>query len=838
MKILLVGYFDRGNFGDDLFKYIWSIFFQHTKHEIVYSSIDDIKLLDDISIFDKIILGGGDVINEYFIDILYTYIGSKGIKITAVSVGIPFNDILLDDRLLMFDAIVCRTKIDTMNLKQRFGDVIDISYFPDISVLLSLPDEEEEDTTTNNVGVCLSRTIIKTMTRREYDDFVEMIARRLDNIVCDKIYMIPFCVFDNDNENDIIIHKDVHRMMKTNRDKTMGFERRFSVSEMNDMFRKLNLTVVMRYHAHMLSFIHNVPMISFGKTRKVDNFLKEGVMRKSMDDLVSILNMHKKKTSSSSPKIFTKNRIMSEIACCTSATTIAEKICFHVTGEYRPEFFYGLYKKLSTSTKYKIQKELNWIVSEHYENTDTIYFTVLSVVEFMIKSRDIMGITESIMRGEINFYHLAKERNVNIDNMKHDIASLACYKLLGETFPKYHFGMSEKIFTVDFDVVKEFKWVLLDYSKHRSVDIESSGSCGGSGLFDMAQVGTTDFKGVHRSGWQYVIDNVFRKYHDKNNALLFDNYVDRTFMWGKTVYKHIEVIPYKRKWCGFVHHTFDETFSDYNLVEMFRTSEFRISLKYCVALFVMSEYLMKKLKLKLSDIGCSHVNVYVLTHPTETDVKKWTEQNFNSNEERRIINIGGWLRNSYSIYRLMMGDNSDIKKTVLKGSNMDNYFPLRDSKMKIVSDNVMTEYDFSFKQMNSMRMGNKFFDFMTKMIANQYESVEVIESVSNDEYDVLLSKNIVFLDLVDASAVNTIIECIVRNTPVLVNKHPAVVELLGDTYPLYYQDLAEASMKIRNKTNIMNAHSYIATQINKKKFTLKYFDETFSNIIHNIISSI
>ena len=57
------------------------------------------------------------------------------------------------------------------------------------------------------------------------------------------------------------------------------------------------------------------------------------------------------------------------------------------------------------------------------------------------------------------------------------------------------------------------------------------------------------------------------------------------------------------------------------------------------------------------------------------------------------------------------------------------------------------------------------------------------------EYDQLLEKNIVFIELIDASANNTILECIVRNTPIIVNKIEPVVEYLGDDYPLYFENL-------------------------------------------------
>ena len=64
------------------------------------------------------------------------------------------------------------------------------------------------------------------------------------------------------------------------------------------------------------------------------------------------------------------------------------------------------------------------------------------------------------------------------------------------------------------------------------------------------------------------------------------------------------------------------------------------------------------------------------------------------------------------------------------------------------------------------------------------KSVEVMEHLSDSAYDELLSDIVVFLNLIDASAVNTVIECIVRNTPLIINRLPAIVEILGEDYPL------------------------------------------------------
>lgn len=86
---------------------------------------------------------------------------------------------------------------------------------------------------------------------------------------------------------------------------------------------------------------------------------------------------------------------------------------------------------------------------------------------------------------------------------------------------------------------------------------------------------------------------------------------------------------------------------------------------------------------------------------------------------------------------------------------------------------------------------------MVQSLKNNHNSVEVLNDIDNEAYDVLLSRNIVFIELVDCTVANTIIECIVRNTPILINRLPAIIELLGEEYPFFYKNINEANQKVK-----------------------------------------
>ena len=100
--------------------------------------------------------------------------------------------------------------------------------------------------------------------------------------------------------------------------------------------------------------------------------------------------------------------------------------------------------------------------------------------------------------------------------------------------------------------------------------------------------------------------------------------------------------------------------------------------------------------------------------------------------------------------------------------------------------------------------------------------MQILEFLENDAYDKLLTENIVFIKLVDASAVNTLLECIVRNTPIVVNPLPAVIEYLGENYPLYYTNIGEAAVLLNDKKKLLAGHKYLR-KLDKEELKLDVF---------------
>lgn len=289
----------------------------------------------------------------------------------------------------------------------------------------------------------------------------------------------------------------------------------------------------------------------------------------------------------------------------------------------------------------------------------------------------------------------------------------------------------------------------------------------------------------HRSGLSYMLD-MLSKYH-REDATVMDTWLERTFAWEKQKNIQLRLIPYREPWVGFFHHppNTPNWFSDNAApCDILNSKEFQDSLPTCKGIYVFSQYHADFLKCFLKS-----VLIEVLPLTTENPQIKFNFDDFINNNNKKIINIGYWLRKLSSIYQL------DVDQGIYQKIRL---LPAMAWVPQHLIDNIL-EIEQCFRK--------------TSLADNMRRSVIDVRHMPDEEYDKLLSKNVVFLDLYDASANNSIVECIIRGTPVLVNRLPAVIEYLGKDYPFYFSNLAEASEKLREVSLVKEAHEYLTKNI-------------------------
>src|SRR5438067_11496590 len=153
----------------------------------------------------------------------------------------------------------------------------------------------------------------------------------------------------------------------------------------------------------------------------------------------------------------------------------------------------------------------------------------------------------------------------------------------------------------------------------------------------------------HRSGWPYAVRNLLPLHSD--SGVLFDGFLEKKFAWGHDLGdRYNQFSPYRVPWVGFLHNPpeIPEWFNlnQHNPRDIFKTEEWEQSIVWCQGLFTLSEHLKAWL--------CERVAVPVcnLMHPTETPRVLFSMDEFLANPDKKIVQVGWWLRRTSSFFKL------------------------------------------------------------------------------------------------------------------------------------------------------------------------------------------
>ncbi len=294
----------------------------------------------------------------------------------------------------------------------------------------------------------------------------------------------------------------------------------------------------------------------------------------------------------------------------------------------------------------------------------------------------------------------------------------------------------------------------------------------------------------HRGGWKWILESLnSNDFFDPSSDFDFYDIVEHKFLWNRN-------FEANKSWGGIIHctHITPPHLNISNISNLFTNQKFIKSLEKCKFLICLSEYLTEYIKTKIPSIP-----IYTIKHPVIFDsIPMFDFELYLNNPNKKIIQIGQQLRKICSIYLLNIPEHKNIWLTGTKNFAKMNHF-------------LSAEMGFlKLKNINMSKVEMKYTDTF-------------------EEYDLLLTKNIVLIDLYDASANNAVLECIARNTPFFVNKLPAVVEYVGDNYPLYFSKLDQIP-EMFTKENLLLAHEYLKL-MDKSEIKINNFIEKLYKII-------
>lgn len=793
-RILFLGFYERGNLGDDSYVSAFPLIFQDC--ECIFQCTDD-TICIPVNI-DVIVVGGGDVINSYFMSRVEELIKDFTGPVYAFSVGIPYVSDGLK-YLHVFDHVFVRNMTDYEIVKKEIG-ADNVSYTPDASMAL-WNNYHYHIHNRKRLGVCLAQPVFKNK------ELLESVAKALEMLPNDiDIHLFSFNTSANPTESDKLLNNNINLMLK----RKCHVEQCDSVERMMKEISKCHVMLCTRFHSVMFSIIQKKRLIPFYVSKKIHNLLK--------DLTKPIPYSYKLPVDEHDMPIEVDPHILYRyITEALNDTSEPPQLKY-------PVDFEEAYKIIVQEKKTKHILVQNTL--DTFENILSNCKRILSRYLDIIDYDDIL---------------LQRKRFPIGSHKPENVARLITYIVTGYVQNDYVWGLTRNLMKNEFCLLEAIDYIWKDMKKKGEIFLDSNKMYYPSikvkrqVFVELDFIFQNNFASYHRSGWAFAIGGLMNiDAHSLSRAsnTIVDLYVDRSFNWGMETMCTLGILPYKKPWIGFIHHTFDVSHSSFNCVGLFKNKIFLSSLKTCKCLIALTEYLAKQLRNALHDIHCA-TPVHVVFHPMEFVEKTFSIERFMKNPKRRVVQIGAWLRNPYSIYELPLYENwmnpLSIRKCALRGKDMDQYFMphtlLEDIEgllLKHYNSSDDDEGGISREVMCRSNYINKFCKGLYDNIVQKNKSVDIIEKLNNDEYDQLLSENIVFLDLVDCSAVNTVLEILVRNTPLIVNRHPAVEEILGESYPGFYENLSEAALLLSDINKIKDMSNYLE-KLDKKRYTLDHF---------------
>jgi hypothetical protein len=271
----------------------------------------------------------------------------------------------------------------------------------------------------------------------------------------------------------------------------------------------------------------------------------------------------------------------------------------------------------------------------------------------------------------------------------------------------------------------------------------------------------------HNDGWRWIVQLLTEHLVDPKGTYCATAVEDEFFVYG----------PIQEPWVGFVHQVPKQHLPFPDLERLVQMPTWQASLPYCHGLWVLSEYVRRALR----NLGVT-VPIDLVRYATPTPATYWAPEAMRAGP-REVYFIGGFLRNYQAFYDLDAGDRAKVL------------------------------------------LAQKGFDPRTRGLADN-GTVEVRDRIDSSTYEHTLARSVVFLNLFDATANTTVVECLVRATPLIINRLTGAEEYLGIDYPLFYETLEEAAALLRSEERLIAGSRHLAALPIQEEITGRAFLES------------
>ena len=243
--------------------------------------------------------------------------------------------------------------------------------------------------------------------------------------------------------------------------------------------------------------------------------------------------------------------------------------------------------------------------------------------------------------------------------------------------------------------------------------------------------------------------------------------VSKFFLWDDR--KHV----IQKDWVGIIHivPNTPDYLENIKIENLLNNDYFKQSLKYCKGIIVLSKYLQYYLEKQISNVKIGFIkHPSVINTEDKFDIDVFSQNILN--KKSKVIQLGSQLRFLTSIYKL----KTMYPKIWLPGR----------------TDN----------QLLMFWLQKECEHYHISLTLEEKKSVSIFYTENYEDYDNMILNNIIVIHLINASANNAVIELLSLHIPFFVNKLAAVVEYIGEDYPLYFTKLEEVE-DIINDTDLL-----------------------------------
>lgn len=293
---------------------------------------------------------------------------------------------------------------------------------------------------------------------------------------------------------------------------------------------------------------------------------------------------------------------------------------------------------------------------------------------------------------------------------------------------------------------------------------------------------------IHRCGWPYVVNSM--KKLDTGAGIVCDDFIEQTFCHGIPTPQILREHP----WVAITH-------VPPKAVPPFSGPGF-VDYDSCIpggaeamqnlrGLCTMSHHMADRFR-QVCDIP-----VHVIHYPTNTDVRQFDLQQYLRMPQ--LIHLGWFFKN------LLLLEHIPPTPHILQKTYVRAQFPMTlETKIR---KHCATRYSHR----------------------TRYKDVKYMKRMTDSVYDVLLSQAVIAVEFVECGAATVIVEALARCTPILVNRHPALIEYLGSDYPMFFDDVKECP-DLLHPANVAKTYEYI-TAMDKSFLKIDNFTQQFSKWI-------